>query len=96
MKLLMIVSSLALGLAMPAIAQDQKPPAAEQQGSVHAPTNRIDKLVPDMKGPNDNGASGAASGDIEHPPTNRIGKAVPDMKSPNATNDLPSEQPATK
>ena len=101
MKYLMIVSSMALGLALPALAQDQQPPAdaAKQQGTVQAPTNRLDKLVPNMKGPNDaasstNSSSGAASGEGEHPPTNRIGKAVPDMKSPSATDDLPAEQPA--
>jgi len=102
MKYLMIVSSMALGLAVPALAQDQQPApnAANQQESGHAPTNRLDKLVPNMKGPDaaspDNSSSGAASGEGEHPPTNRIGKEVPDMKSPGATDDLPSEQPATK
>ena len=103
MKYLMIISSMALGLAVPALAQDQQPApnAANQQESVHAPTNRLDKLVPNMKGPSDaatpnNSSSGAASGEGEHPPTNRIGKEVPDMKSPGATDDLPSEQPATK
>lgn len=100
MKYLMIISSMALGLAVPALAQDQQPApnAANQQESVHAPTNRLDKLVPNMKGPSDaatpnNSSSGAASGEGEHPPTNRIGKEVPDMKSPGATDDLPSEQP---
>ena len=103
MKYLMIISSMALGLAMPALAQEQQPApnAANQQESVHSPTNRLHKLVPDMKGLSDaatpkNSSSGAASGEGEHPPTNRIGKEVPDMKSPGATNDLPSEQPATK
>ncbi len=100
MKYLMIISSMALGLGVPALAQDQQPApnAANQQESVHAPTNRLDKLVPNMKGPSDaatpnNSSSGAASGEGEHPPTNRIGKEVPDMKSPGATDDLPSERP---
>ena len=85
MKYLMIISSMALGLAMPALAQEQQPApnAANQQESVHAPTNRLDELVPDMKG--NNSSSGAASGESEHPPTSRIGKEVPDMKSPGAT-----------
>ena len=42
MKYLMIVSSMVLGLAMPALAQDA-PPAADstkQQGTVQPPTNR--------------------------------------------------------
>jgi hypothetical protein len=96
----MIVSSVALGLAMPALAQDQgaAPNAAKPDENIQAPTNRLDKLVPPMKGPNDtaspNTSSGAASGDAEHPPTNRIGKDVPDMKSPGAKSDLPAEQPA--
>jgi hypothetical protein len=102
MKHLMIISSMALGLALPALAQDQgaAPNAAKPDESIHAPTNRLDKLVPPMKGPNDaaspntSSSSGAASGDPEHPPTNRIGKEVPDMKSPGAKSDLPSEQPA--
>jgi len=99
MKYLMIVSSILLGLAMPALAQDQTPAAdsAKQQGTVQPPTNRLDKLVPNMKGPSDASSSdsstGAASGEGEHPPTGRIGKAVPSMKSPGATSDLPSEQP---
>ncbi len=79
MKYLMIISSMALGLAMPALAQDQTPAAAaEQQASVHAPTNRLDKLVPNMKAPgtesdqsgpttttpsSDDSSSGAASGE---------------------------------
>ncbi len=118
MKYLMIVSSMALGLALPALAQDQNPPtnSAKQQGTVQPPTNRLDKLVPPMKAPgtesdqsnpttsdpaaSDSSSSGAASGEPKaesiHPPTNRIGKEVPNMKSPNATDDLPSEQPATK
>jgi hypothetical protein len=101
MKYLMIVSSMALGLAVPALAQDQQPApkATNQQESVQPPTNRIDKLVPNMKGPNDSATSndssaGAATGEGEHPPTNRVGKAVPEMKSPNAADDLPAEQPA--
>ena len=102
MKYLMIISSMALGLAAPALAQDQgaAPNAAKPDESIHAPTNRLDKLVPPMKGPNDaaspntSSSSGAASGDAEHPPTNRIGKDVPDMKSPGAKSDLPAEQPA--
>jgi hypothetical protein len=93
---------MALGLAMPALAQDQSaaPNAAKQQESVPAPTNRLDKLVPPMKGPNDaaspntSSSSGAATGEGEQPPTNRIGEEVPDMKSPGAKSDLPSEQPA--
>jgi hypothetical protein len=100
MKYLMIVSSMVLGLAIPALAQDAPPAAdsAKQQGTVQPPTNRLDKLVPPMKGPNaaassSESSSGAASGEGEHPPTNRIGKNVPDMKSPNAASDLPAEQP---
>ena len=100
MKYLMIVSSMAFGLAMPALAQDTPPAAnsAKQQGTVQPPSNRLDKLVPPMKGPNNaasssESSSGAASGEGEHPPTNRIGKSVPDMKSPNAADDLPAEQP---
>ena len=40
MKYLMIVSSMALGLAMPALAQDAPPAAnsAKQQGTVQPPT----------------------------------------------------------
>lgn len=102
MKYLMIISSMALGLAMPALAQDQQPqpPAAKTQEGVHAPTNRIDKVVPNMKGPNESSSSssssssGAASGESEHAPTNRVGKALPEMKSPGATDELPAEQPA--
>ncbi len=79
MKYLMIISSMALGLAMPALAQDQTPAAAaKQQEGVHAPTNRLDKLVPTMKAPGteseqsgpttttpsaDDSSSGAASGE---------------------------------
>jgi hypothetical protein len=101
MKYLMIISSMVLGLAMPALAQDTPPAAdsAKQQDTVQPPTNRLDKLVPPMKGPNgaavsSEPSSGAGSGEGEHPPTNRIGKNVPDMKSPNAADDLPAEQPA--
>jgi len=101
MKYLMIVSSMALGLAAPALAQEQgAAPAAKPDESIQAPTNRLDKLLPPMKGPNDaaspntSSSSGAASGDPEHTPTNRIGKDVPDMKSPGAKSDLPAEQPA--
>ncbi len=106
MKYLMIVSSMVLGLAMPALAQDQSPAAAaKQQGAVQPPTNRIDKLVPTMKAPgteSDQGAatedssSGAATGEqgkVQQSPTKAIGKAVPNMKSPNAASDLPAEQP---
>jgi hypothetical protein len=104
MRYLMIVSSMALGLAMPALAEDANPAAdsAKQQGTVQPPTNRLDKLVPNMKGPDaaapsgdssNDSSSGAASGEGTQPPTNRVGKAVPNMKSPNATDDLPSEQP---
>jgi len=103
MKYLMIVSSMVLGLALPALAQDQYPAAdsAKPQGTVQPPTNRLDKLVPNMKGPNDaaspyDSSSGAASGEPKaesiHPPTNRVGKEVPNMKSPNAADDLPAEQ----
>lgn len=63
MKYLMIVSSMVLGLAMPALAQDA-PPAADftkQQGTVQPPTNRLDKLVPPMKGPNDAASSSELS-----------------------------------
>jgi hypothetical protein len=101
MKYLMIVSCLALGLAMPALAQEAPPAAdsAKQQGTVQPPTNRIDKLVPNMKGPDaaapsDDSSSGAASGEGTQPPTKNVGKAVPEMKSPNAADDLPAEQPA--
>jgi hypothetical protein len=108
MRYLMIVSSMALGLAMPAVAEDAKPAAdsAKQQGTVQPPTNRLDKLVPNMKGPNaesdqgaatDDSASGAASGEEGNgpeSPTKSVGAAVPNMKSPNSTSDLPSEQPA--
>ena len=101
MRYLMIVSSMAFGLAMPALAQDAPPAAdsAKQQGTVQPPTNRLDKLIPNMKGPDaaapsDDSSSGAASGEGTQSPTNRVGKAVPDMKSPNATDDLPAEQPA--
>ena len=78
MKYLMIISSMMLGLAMPALAQDQEPApnAAKQQEGVLPPTNRLDKLVPTMKAPgtesgtesdqgaatDDSASSGAASG----------------------------------
>lgn len=80
MKYVMIISSMVLGLAMPALAQDQTPAAnpAQQEG-VHAPTNRLDKLVPNMKAPgtesdqsgpttttpssDDSSSSGAGSGE---------------------------------
>jgi hypothetical protein len=108
MRYLMIVSSMALGLAMPALAQDAPPAAdsAKQQGTVQPPTNRIDKLVPNMKGPDiesdqgattDDSSSGAASGEQgkgPQSPTKSVGAAVPNMKSPNAASDLPSGQPS--
>jgi hypothetical protein len=103
MRYLMIVSSMALGLAMPALAQDAPPAAdsAKQQGTVQPPTNRLDKLIPPMKG-DEQGAStdsssGAASGEQGNgpqSPTKSVGAAVPTMKSPNAASDLPSEQPS--
>ena len=104
MKYLMIVSSMALGLAMSALAQDAPPAAnsAKQQGTVQPPTNRLDKLVPPMKGREvtrprpASPRAGAASGEGEHPPTNRMGKSVPNMKSPNAASDLPAEQPPAR
>jgi len=48
MKHLMIILSMALGLTLPALAQDQgaAPNAAKPDESIHAPTNRLDKLVP--------------------------------------------------
>lgn len=104
MRYLMIVSSMALGLAMPALAQDAPPAtdSAKQQGTVQPPTNRLDKLIPNMKGPDaaapsDDSSSGAASGEQgkgPQSPTKSVGAAVPTMKSPNAASDLPSEQPA--
>ncbi len=103
MKYLMIVSSMALGLAMPAFAQDAKPAAdaAKQQGTVQPPTNRLDKLIPPMTGDEHGAAtdssSGAASGEqgkAPQSPTKSVGAAVPTMKSPNSASDLSSEQPA--
>ena len=104
MRYLMIVSSMALGLAMPALAQGAPPAAdsAKQQGTVQPPTNRLDKLIPNMKGPDaaapsDDSSSGAASGEQGKGPqsaTKSVGDAVPTLKSPNAASDLPSEQPA--
>jgi hypothetical protein len=74
MRYLMIVSSMVLGLAMPALAQDAKPAAdsGKQQSTVQPPTNRMDKLVPTMKAPGtesdqgvatDDSSSGAATGE---------------------------------
>ncbi len=107
MRYLMIVSSMALGLAMPALAEDANPAAdsAKQQGTVQPPTNRLDKLVPTMKAPGtesdqgaatDDSSSGAATGEQgkgPQSPTKSVGATVPNMKSPNATDDLPAEQP---
>ena len=71
-----------------------KSPGTEDQGPGESTTYNANDATSD-----DSGASGAASGEPKsetiHPPTNRVDKAVPNMKSPGATDDLPSEQPAT-
>lgn len=90
MKYALIVAGLALGLAMPALANDTsatKKQSANQAETMHAPTNRVGDAVPTMTSPENKNAANteAQSGDKKaetvHAPTNRVGKQVPTMKS---------------
>lgn len=88
---LILATSLAVPSAVAAETEvERKPPAGQQNPAAeHAPTNRMDKLVPPMTGDkaaapaspaatNDKGTSAA------HPPTGRVGSEVPQMKSDDA------------
>ncbi len=85
---LILATSLAVPSAVAAETQvERKPPASQQNPAAeHAPTNRMDKLVPPMTG--DKAAAPAAAHDKDksatHPPTNRVGSEVPQMKSGDA------------
>lgn len=89
---IIMAASFAVPFAVPAALAaetqvERKPPASQQNPAAeHAPTNRMDKLVPPMTG--DKAAAPSATQDsgksAAHPPTNRVGSEVPQMKSDDA------------
>lgn len=81
---LVLMLSATAGSSIAAGDQVQRNPPASQQNPAaeHAPTNRIDKVVPTMTG--DAQSQPDADKPSLHPPTNRVGAEVPQMKSDDA------------
>lgn len=86
--MIVLSTSFAVPSAIAADGQvERKPPASQQNPAAeHAPTNRMDKLVPPMTGDKAAAPSASPNSDknVAHPPTNRVGSDVPQMKSDDA------------